>query len=310
MKWIGLLTVPLAVQCSDSEVIGVPGDFSASGQTFGPDSASEETEVATRNELDDFATGTTEPPPSTLIYTCGGTAEKLAYCQFPFETLAGNEYTHSCADKVEDNPDYTVDRPWCFTAASEWGFCDCNAFFDLTYVTLPHPGDTTLRNVQIQVTLDYPGSVWCSLSANSTHLPTHAEIENKSHPNDFAGASASIGTEMILRNVVAQIVFSATPAFMKARPYLACQAAVPGLLTQPDPIGLLLGSNRVDPGGDHQPDDEEDAPPRLVTETSGAMMYSTIIIMLLSAFIGVRYAMDRRDQLLRFALLEDRSGLQ
>ena len=289
---------------SGSDTFGNPGDFTNT-QTFAPDETSEETAVETRYELDDFGTGTTAPPPATLIYTCGGTAEKLGFCQFPFATLAGNEYTHTCADKVEDNPDYTVDRPWCFTSASEWGFCDCDAFFDLTYVTLPNAHDATLRDIQIQVTLDYPGTIWCALSANKTHIPSLADIQQNAKPTEFVGATGIMMPEMILRDLVAHVVFSATPAFMKTRPFLSCQAHVPGLLKQPEPIGMVLGSNRVDPGGNKQPDDEDEDPPHLITETSGAMMYSTLIIMLLSGFIGVRYAMDRRDEMLKFALLGD-----
>ena len=261
-------------------------------------SADESDSVNTSSEekVDDFGDNTTPAPPKTLIYVCGGTAKDLAYCQFPFSTLAGNYYTSTCADKVEDNPDYSVDRPWCFTSATEWGFCDCEAFFDFSYFTEHNAENKALRDVKIQVKLDYPGTVWCSLWNTQDHFPPLVDIQS----NQVTGASTNVSEDMITRKIDGQLVFSATPEFMKSHLYLSCQAHVPGLLNQPKPVVTQLGTKK-----DMLDDPDEDAavaPPkaRLVTETSGALMYSTLIIMVLASFLFYQYAMDRRAKVMTF----------
>jgi hypothetical protein len=251
-------------------------------------------------KADDFGEATIPPPPSTLIYVCSGTAKPMAYCQFPFSTLAGNHYTSTCADKVEDNPDYSVDRPWCFTSASEWGFCDCDAFFDFSYVTDHNFSDKTLRDIKVQIKLDYPGSVWCALSPDSKSLPSLSGVTSGA----VTGAATSVTHDMIARDISGQLQFSATPDFMKAHVFLSCQADVPGLINKPQPVVTQLGTEKdmLD-----EPDDDEDtAPPkpRLVTKTSGALMYSTLIFMILTAILFYRYAMDRRMQMLSFIRLD------
>ena len=241
----------------------------------------------------DYSGGSTRAPPATLVYTCGGTAPHPSYCEFPFTTLAGNSYTQSCADKVEDNPDYTVDRPWCFTSATEWGFCDCSGqIVSLKYVTIPNAHNATLKDIEVQVTMDYPGTVWCSLSASADKLPTLASILN----NTNIGGVGMVSTDMIVQNVETQIVFSATAAMMKSHPYLACQGHMPGMETQPSPVGLILGSGSSVNNGD-----DSDEPPLILTYTSGAMMYSVVIIMVLGFFVGYKYAMDSRVQVINKA---------
>jgi hypothetical protein len=257
-----------------------------------PDSVNSSSE----EKVDDFGDNTTPPPPKTLIYVCGGTAKNLAYCQFPFSTLAGNYYTSTCADKVEDNPDYSVDRPWCFTSSNEWGFCDCDAFFDFTYFTEHNAENKTLRDIKIQVKLDYPGTVWCSLWKTPDSLPSLEDIE----ASRATGGSTSVSEDMIARKIDGQVGFSATPEFMKSHLYLSCQAHVPGLLNQPKPVVTQLGTKKdlVD-----DPDDDAAAAPpkaRLVTQTSGALMYSTLIIMVLASFFFYQYAMDRRAKVMSF----------
>ena len=282
-------------------------------ETDAPDSSSGGSDINPNDvhgSLDDFSDGTTAAPPATLIYTCGGTANQLGFCQFPFTTLAGNEYTHSCADKVEDNPDYTVDRPWCFTAASEWGFCDCSATFDMTYVTAQNLRNSSLRDIQVQVSLDYPGTIWCSLTVNETRLPTLTQVMNAGNTVTYAGGAAAMSDDMVLRSMDAHVLFSATPDFMKAHPYLACQASVPGLLTQPDAIGMMLGSNTVKPPSPGDPnDDGSNAGPVLLTETSGAAIYSLIIAMILGSFIGVKVALEKRAALLAFSPIANKEGV-
>ena len=254
-------------------------------------------------QLDDYTDNNNgnPPPPTTLIYTCGGTAKQLAYCQFPFATLAGNEYTHSCADKVEDNPDYTVDRPWCFTGASEWGFCDCLATIDFTYVTAPNWHNNTMRDISVQVTIDYPGTLWCALTAKGDKLPGLNTVANKTEPARYMGGVGMMTTDMILRNMQSQISFTSSPEFMKAHPYLTCQATIPGLLIQPEPNTMMLGSNTPKP--DRPPTDEEE-PPKILTETGGALMYTTVVTMILGFLLGYRYAMQKRQQIVMFSKLD------
>jgi hypothetical protein len=241
-------------------------------------------------------------PPSTLIYTCGGTADLLGYCQFPFTTLAGNTYTNSCADKVEDNPDYTVDRPWCFTSASEWGFCDCRAAFSFAYVTTQNALNSTIHDIRIQISVNYPGTVWCSLSSDKKSIPSLSQL-NASNSTNFIGSSTYVSPDLIKADLDAIVTFSATTIFIKAHPWLACQASLPGLSNQPSPLGLILGaSGSASNGGTDNP--SASSVPFLVTTTSGALMYSVLIAMILGGFIGTRTALDQRRKLLRFAKLD------
>jgi hypothetical protein len=235
-------------------------------------------------------------PPTTLIYVCEGSSKPLAYCQFPFTTLAGNEYTSSCADKVEDNPDYSVDRPWCFTSATEWGFCDCEAFFDFSYVTSHNAADSSIRDLTIQVKLSYPGKVWCDLGSDESYVPLPSSL-----PVDSV---VEVTRGMILENINGQVEIHATLDRMKSHPYLSCHAAVPGLRTNPKPMITKLGTKKEvleDPDDDDSPEEK----PRLITHTSGALMYSTLIFMTLASFFFYRYAMDRRARLFSFIRLVD-----
>lgn len=257
-------------------------------------------------QVDDFS-DSPNGVPETLIYVCGGTAEPLGFCQFPFTTLAGNSYTHSCADKVEDNPDYAVDRPWCFTTATEWGFCDCTTQIWLSYVSLQNGQNSTMRDIQVQVDMEYPGTIWCSLAATPNDLPSLHTIVNNTEANRYAGGFSILRRDMILRSVKAQIVFTTTPAYMKSHPYLACQARVPGILTPPEPSILKLGANTATPIDDNT--DTEVEPPKILTETSGALMYSVVIFMILGGFIGYRYAMDKRAELLAFARIAQEDSI-
>lgn len=254
----------------------------------------EDNEPTTNSTLPDSSTTVVEstgPPPTTLIYTCEGSAAKLAYCQFPFSTLAGNEYTNSCADKVEDNPDVSVDRPWCFVSATKWGFCDCQANLDFNYIATHH-------EIRVQANLDYPGTVWCALMAEKDTLPSLAMVVNGTEPGRYQGGWGEISAGMIMASIDAQIVFSANFTNV-TKNFIACQANVPGIAIQPTSVGTLLGSQTPD---DPEPETPEHPPPQLITRTNGATIYSIIIMIVLGSFIGVRYALDQR-RLIMFSLL-------
>jgi hypothetical protein len=245
--------------------------------------------------LDDFSSMTGANVTGRLIYTCGGTSKELSYCQFPFTTLAGNTYTTSCADQVEDNPDISTDRPWCFVSATEWGFCDCESNFDFTYITFPH--NSTAREIAIQATIDYPSRIWCNLqSANDTSLV------GTGGPH---GGSANMTNVMIWRSMAAQINFIVPIEYMRSHTKIVCQAQSDGLLKQPDPVSVLLGSNTRKPTDDDE-DDDEDAKDglRLITRTNGATVYSVVIVMIVVTAIGVRLALDARKKLM-FTLIND-----
>ena len=222
-------------------------------------------------------------PPDTLIYVCEGTADyPLAYCEFPFSTLAGNEYTNSCADLVEDNPDVSVDRPWCFVSATDWGFCDCQAQLSFHAITV-----TTGSKVQltVQATLDHPGTVWCSLTAPVDPLPALNST--------YVGASGQVTDVMILSSISATFSFTVDVAVTKTKNYLACQALVPGIAIQPKSVGYILGSTPTD-----APTTEEETSIKLITVTNGATIYSLMILVVLGSFIGTRYALDLRKLML------------
>ena len=238
-----------------------------------------------------------DDPPATLIYVCGGSSEELEYCEFPFTTLAGNEYSHSCADQVEDNPDVFVDRPWCFVSASRWGFCDCKATIGFTYITQSHSGGGV--HLVVQAHTDYPGTIWCSLSDPASALPKLSDITNSTNPAKFAGGAAVLTDHMIYAQMDVQIEFTVNATFAHVNSFLACQAFVPAIATQPEPIGLILGTVT-----DFPDSTDEDTKPKLVTSTNGATIYSLIILILLGGFIGTRYALDQR-KLLMFELLAD-----
>jgi hypothetical protein len=244
---------------------------------------------------------------STLIYTCGGTAGPLGFCQFPITTLAGNTYTESCADKVEDNPDYTVDRPWCFTSAAQWGFCDCQAAFSFAYVTTGNTKIVNHRDIRIEVSVNYPGTVWCSLSSDSKTLPSLAQLKNNT--SSFAGGFTDVTPDLIIANIDAFVTFSVADTFIKSHTHLACQALLPGLQTQPSPIGVKLGASGSATNGGTESPFPTSSVPFLVTTTSGALMYSVLIAMILAAFIGTRTALDYRNKLLRLAKISTRDPL-
>jgi len=249
--------------------------------------------------LDDFGTSTSTNVTGKLIYTCGGTGSDLSYCQFPFSTLAGNTYTDKCADQVEDNPDISTDRPWCFVSATEWGFCDCEANLDFTYITAPVHGDTSSREFEIQVRMDFPATVWCNLQAETDeNLRSLESIAGK----PGAGGVAAITDAMIWRSMGARIVFNAKVDFMKIHKKIVCQAKSEGLVKQPSFVSMLLGTNTKRPDGSSEDgsDDSDDdkAGPVLLTRTNGATVYSVLVFMLITSAIGVGLALEARKKLM------------
>ena len=246
----------------------------------------------------------TSIPNSNVIYTCGGTAEgqQLSYCQFPFTTLAGNEYTNKCADQAEDNPDVSVDRPWCFVSATDWGFCDCTPSIDFTYLVAMDSVNKTIGNIVVQVSLDYPGTVWCYLEPTGSKTNVQlAHIQN----GTVTGGSTTISAAMILQSMVATLSFNASIHSMQTNPVLACSANCTGMVLQPDPMKIVLGSR---PEDDEEEDpDPESTKPRLLTHTSGALVYSILILMLLGFIVGARYALNMRERLM-YAILSESDG--
>jgi hypothetical protein len=292
----------------DADIIVAPEESDFIQQAEEEEKKSEEAESndgsGTTGVIDDSNASFTSP--KTLIYVCEGTARPISFCQFPFTTLAGNEYTSSCADKVEDNPDYSVDRPWCFTSATEWGFCDCQAFFDYTYVVSHNPTNNSLRDLTAQIKISYPGTVWCALWTNSSFSPPLSDVTSGA----IVGGSIEITRDMLLQDIDGQVDFSASLDQMKSPLYLSCQANIPGLPSNPNPVVTLLGTKK------DMLDDPSDAAdpgpikPRLVTRTSGALMYSTLICLTLAGFFFYRYAMDRRDHLLKFTRISQEETIR
>ena len=240
-------------------------------------------------------------PQGTVIYTCGGTAKgDLSYCQFPFTTLAGNEYTNKCADQVEDNPDVSVDRPWCFVSATDWGFCDCTGNLDFTHLVTPDPSDPTKGHIVVQVNIDYPGTIWCYLEGVDSKAQVGlAQITN----GTVAGGSTVISAAMIMQSMVASISFSASVHTMQANPVLACSANCTGLMTQPETVKMALGT-RPDEIDQEEPETDPNRP-RLITRTSGALVYSIVILMVLGSIIGARYALEIRERMMFSMLAND-----
>ena len=248
-------------------------------------------------------------PNENVIFTCGGTAEgNLAYCQFPFTTLAGNEYTNKCADQVEDNPDVYVDRPWCFVSATDWGFCDCEASIDFTHLVTTNSVDKNKTDVVVQVSMDYPGTIWCYLEAgrqndddaSKNNKPLSA-IEN----GTVVGASTTISAPMIIQSMVATISFSVQSHSVHLTPVLACSANCTGLMIQPLPVRVTLGTNPADKDDEGEDDVVESTRPHLITRTSGALVYSIVMLMLLGSILGARYALNIREKLMFVALNQD-----
>ena len=239
-------------------------------------------------------------PQGTVIYTCGGTArDDLPFCQFPFSTLAGNEYTDKCADQVEDNPDVSVDRPWCFVSATDWGFCDCTASLDFSHLVSPDPADSTKGNIAVQVTIDYPATTWCYLEGVDAKAQVGlAHLMN----GTVVGGSTVISAAMIRQAMVASISFTASLHTMQANPVLACSANCTGVMTNPETVKMVLGT-RPDETDNEDPEPDSTRP-RLLTRTSGALVYSIVILMLLGSIIGARYALGIREKMM-FSILNE-----
>ena len=288
-----LLHASASDNSGDADIIAAPeeSDFSAQAEEREKE---ENIQSDPPNVISDDTSNV--QPPTTLIFVCEGTAQTLSFCQFPFTTLAGNEYTRSCADKVEDNPDYSVDRPWCFTSATEWGFCDCNAFFDFTYVISHNAQLSSKRDITVQIKMTYPGTAWCSLWSDDTYLPPMSAIEQ----GQVSGAVVNITRDMIVQDINGQVDFSVPLEQVKTHPHLTCQASIPGLPTNPNPVSTTLGTKKDMLEDPSDSSDTSQDKPRLVTRTSGALMYSTLILMTLAGFFFYRYAMDRRIHILKF----------
>ena len=283
-------------KASSDEVISAPEEIDFANQANIPQTSTESIDseiLEDNNKPEQF-------PPQHLIFVCEGTAKSLSYCQFPFSTLAGNDYSSTCADKVEDNPDYSVDRPWCFTSATEWGFCDCQGFLDFSYVSGQYGTDHDIRDFKVQIILSHPGTVWCALSQSDTSLPSLQDVITQKVP----GGSTDVTIAMVRQDVNGQVEFHANLDIVRTHPFLSCQASVPGLPANPGPVVTKLGTKKdmlEDPTDDL---DNTPAKPRLITHTSGALMYSTLIVMILAGFFFYRYAMDRRAKMLSFTRLE------
>jgi Ca2+-binding RTX toxin-like protein len=127
--------------------------------------------------------------------------------------------------------------------------------------------------------------------------------------SSVTGSSTNVTSELIEAGIDSFVQFSATtPNFIKAHSYLACQAAIPGLANQPQPLVVTLGvSGSASNGVDGY--ESASSVPFLVTTTSGALMYSVVIGMILGSFIGARTALDYRRKLLRFSKLETKDPL-
>jgi hypothetical protein len=303
-----------------SERVGAPGMdgfysdsndelLEYTGDSWNDHDGHEGEEITTRVPIDESIDENAQSIPTNAIYTCGGTAQgELSFCQFPFTTLAGNEYTNKCADQAEDNPDVSVDRPWCFVSATDWGFCDCSATLDFTHLVAPDTSNKTKADIVVQVTIDYPATIWCYLEGVDAKTSIGlAEVTN----GTVAGATTTISAEMILQSIVATVLFPASVHVMQAKPILVCSANCPGLMTQPEPVKIALGT---------RPDEEETdrtepdlSKPHLITRTSGSLVYSIVILMLLGSIIGARYALDIREKMMFSILNEvsmDRSQVQ
>jgi hypothetical protein len=282
------------------ELMDLPGEGGNANQANEEDSEEDREEQENSKPEETNVETTPEQLPSNLIFVCEGTAKALSYCQFPFSTLAGNHYTSTCADKVEDNPDYSVDRPWCFTSATQWGFCDCEGFLDFTYVSNQLGNDHNTRAFTVQMKLSHPGTVWCALSQTEAAVPALADVTGQK----VIGASTDVSIDMIRQEINGQIEFQASLEVVRTHPFLSCQADIRGLPANPKPVVTKLGTKKdmlEDPTDDS---DNQLVKPKLVTRTSGALMYSTLIVMILAGFFFYRYAMDRRIKMLSFIRLE------
>lgn len=308
-----LITIVTLSRSENVGAAGMDGFYNAhnddliefNGDSWNDHDGHEEEDTTTPVPIDEFLDlNVTSIPDSNVIYTCGGTAEgQLSFCQFPFTTLAGNEYTNKCADQVEDNPDVSVDRPWCFVSATEWGFCDCTPSLDFTYLVAIEPVNKTKGDIVVQVSIDYPGTVWCYLEGmKSNNKVQLAHIQN----GTVYGGSTTISAAMILQSMVATVSFTAPINSMQTNPVLACSANCTGMTIQPDPVRIVLGS-RPEEDDDEEDPEQESTKPRLLTRTSGALVYSIFMLMILGFIVGARYALGIRERLM-YTILNEHEG--
>jgi hypothetical protein len=109
--------------------------------------------------------------------------------------------------------------------------------------------------------------------------------------------------------MAAHISFMVPIEYAKANPKIVCQAQSDGLLKQPDPVSVLLGTNTNKPTDDEKDEDDDDeedtdSGPRLITRTNGATVYSVLILMIIAGAIGVKLALEARKKLM-FALISN-----